>query len=213
MPQLLAKGAEACLYLESWYDYQVVRKHRIRKSYRLAQLDQALRSDRTIREARLLSAARQAGVWTPVIFSVIPEEATIIMEFIEGQRLKDVLSVLSATKRRRLFTQIGETVAKLHSSHISHGDLTTSNMILHPQGKICLVDFGLASVTQNPEDLGTDLHLLRRALLSAHYPQWEQCFTAFKKGYEQTYGSDANNVFHRIDVIESRGRYIAERVR
>lgn len=213
MSRLLAKGAEAHLYIEEWYGYQVIRKCRISKKYRVAQLDHALRYDRTIREARLLSAARQAGVRTPIIFNINPEAATIIMEYIEGDRLKELLPTLTSKKRQSLFNHIGEAVARLHQNSLCHGDLTTSNMIVHAKEKIYFVDFGLGSITQSIEEYGTDLHLLHRALISTHYNHWKECFEAFKKGYQRCYGKDAQAIFKKIQEIESRGRYITERMK
>lgn len=213
MSKLIAKGAEACLYLEDWYGYPVIRKHRLPKTYRLPQLDTTIRSERTLREARLLAAARRAGVATPIIFKIDPENATILMEYVDGQRLKELFSELSTTKRQNLFKKIGCAVARLHQHHIAHGDLTTSNILLRNRKLIYFIDFGLATITQSIEDFGTDLHLLRRALMSTHYSNWEDAYEAFKKGYQSIYGKSADAIFRKVSAIESRGRYIAERVR
>ncbi len=212
MSHLLAKGAEAHLYLEEWYGYQVIRKYRVPKRYRVVQIDHALRHERTIREARLLNAARQAGVSTPIIFNINSEDATIIMEYIEGDRLKELLLTLSPKKRKEIFNYVGEAVAKLHKSNICHGDLTTSNLIVHKE-QVYFVDFGLGSNTRSLEEYGTDLHLLRRALISTHYNCWKECFEAFKEGYQRIYGEAALTVFKKIMEIESRGRYITERIK
>ncbi|MFX1319036.1 MAG: KEOPS complex kinase/ATPase Bud32 [Promethearchaeota archaeon] len=213
MSQLLAKGAEATLYLEDFYGYPSVRKYRRPKPYRLPQLDAKLRTDRTIREARSLAAARQSGVATPVLFQVDLENATIIMEYIAGQRVKEQVPILKKAKRRRVFKKIGEAVARLHLHEMTHGDLTTSNLLLGPSHLIYFVDFGLSTVTNNIEDFGTDLHLLRRALLSTHHTHWEDCYKAVQEGYSETFGNRSNEVFRKVEAIESRGRYITERIR
>ncbi len=213
MSKLVAKGAEASLYLEDYYGHPVIRKHRRPKPYRLPQIDAKLRTDRTIREARLLASARHAGVATPIVYQIDVENATIIMEYIEGQRVKELIPELTKTKRQSLFKEIGKAVALLHQHEVTHGDLTTSNMIQSSPKVIYFIDFGLAGITQNIEDFGTDLHLLRRALLSTHYPHWEDCYSAFKEGYRTTFGKRTTDVFRKVDAIESRGRYITERIR
>lgn len=213
MSKCIAKGAEASLFLEDWYGHQVIRKHRLPKAYRFPELDLSIRNERTFREARLLSAARSAGVPTPIVFCVDPSTATIIMEYIPGQRLKELIPAVSKKQRRKLLQQVGMAVGKLHQHKLAHGDLTTSNLLLHTKKRIYFIDFGLASVTRNIEDYGTDLHLLRRALRSTHFPVWKDCFQAFTKGYEKTCGSKASAVFQKIRAIESRGRYITERIR
>jgi TP53 regulating kinase-like protein len=213
MSQLLAKGAEASLYLEDFYGYPSVRKYRRPKPYRLPRLDEKLRTDRTIREARLLAAARQSGVATPVLYQIDVKNATIVMEYIAGQRVKEQVPKLTKPKRHRLFTGIGEAIARLHLHEITHGDLTTSNMLLGPSQFVYFIDFGLATVTNSVEDFGTDLHLLRRALLSTHHTYWEDCYMAVQKGYRTTFGDGSDDVFRKVEAIESRGRYITERIR
>ncbi len=213
MSKLIAKGAEASLYLEEFYGRPAIRKHRRPKPYRLPQLDAKLRTDRTVREARLLSVARRAGVATPVLYQVDVDAATIIMEYIDGQRLKELVPELTKAKRRSLFQEIGKAIARLHQHEVTHGDLTTSNMLLLSPKLIYFIDFGLAAITQNIEDYGTDLHLLRRVLLSTHYTHWEDCYSAFQKGYRATFGEGSAKVFRKVEAIESRGRYITERIR
>ncbi|MFX1474556.1 MAG: KEOPS complex kinase/ATPase Bud32 [Promethearchaeota archaeon] len=213
MSVVLAKGAEAMLFLEQWYGIRVVRKHRIPKSYRVESLDKRLRHERTIREARTINVAKRAGVPTPIIYSVNLETATIIMEYIEANRLMEHLETLSSSKQQKVFKQIGKSVALLHHTHICHGDLTTSNMLLHTSGKVYFIDFGLATTTHSIEDYGTDIHLLRRALNSTHHTSWRECFNAFKDGYQNEYGRGASRIFRQVEAIESRGRYITERIR
>lgn len=213
MSKLIAKGAEASLYLDDFYGHPVIRKHRRPKAYRHPQIDTKLRLDRTIREARLLSVARRAGIATPIIYQIDVDSATIVMEYINGQRVKELLPQISKAKRRRLFHEIGKAIGQLHRHEVTHGDLTTSNMLQLSSKIIYFIDFGLATITQSIEDYGTDLHLLRRALLSTHYPHWEHCYRAFQEGYKLTFGERSSDVFRKVEAIESRGRYVTERIR
>ena len=91
------------------------------------------------------------------------------MEYIEGQQIKQMLNKASKAKRHDLCVKIGESIARLHSHGLIHGDLTTSNMILSPEGKIFFVDFGLGEKNIELEAKGVDLHLLKRALQSTHF--------------------------------------------
>ena len=126
----IGRGAEAVITLEEG----VVKKHRNAKSYRQPTLDERIRQERTLREARIMSDARRHGVLTPIICDVSRFE--LKMERIVGEKLKDVIN-------EELSEIVGETVGRLHRGGIVHGDLTTSNMIL-TRGKICLIDFGLS---------------------------------------------------------------------
>src|SRR5208337_1573411 len=140
---LFKKGAEASLYLADWHDRKVVVKVRIPKKYRPAALDEQIRSYRTVHEPQLMHEAKAAGVPTPLIYMVNVPEASITMEYVEGQQIKQLLNKAPQHKRQKLCIEIGKLIGKLHSHGLIHGDLTTSNMILSREGKIFFVDFGL----------------------------------------------------------------------
>jgi len=213
-PLLIKKGAEASLYLTEWHDRKVVMKRRLPKSYRPSTLDEAIRTYRTNHEPQLLHEAKKAGVPTPTIFLVDVNDATIIMDFIEGKQMKKLLGEVSKSERERLCIQIGELVGKLHEYGIIHGDLTTSNMILDAYGKIFFVDFGLGEKTKELEARGVDLQLMKRALKSTHFVFAEECFDAVVRGYAKVLGVEtAKSVLDKIGEIEKRGRYVTERRR
>src|SRR5512136_3424892 len=101
----IGRGAEAVITLEGG----VVKKWRIPKSYRLPELDEQIRQERTMREARITSEARRCGVPTPIIKDVLKFD--LRMEHVEGQKLKDVMNPA-------LSEQVGETVGRLHKAGI-----------------------------------------------------------------------------------------------
>ncbi len=211
-PTLLKKGAEASLFVADWHGRHVVIKSRLPKKYRPEKLDLAIRTYRTIHEPQLMIEAKKAGVPTPTVFQVDVENATIVMEFVEGKQLKQSLGALSPEEREDICCIIGESVGKLHHRGLVHGDLTTSNMILDSDGRIFLVDFGLGEKNSELEARGVDLHLLKRALQSTHYKFVEECFQGIVKGYTSVVGeAEAKGVLAKIREIERRGRYIDER--
>jgi len=209
---LIKKGAEASLYLEEWHGRKVIMKKRLPKKYRLPELDEAIKSQRTVREPQFLHMAKEAGVPTPTIFMVDVAEATIIMEFVEGKQVKQVLDKVSAEERTRLCRHIGRLIGRLHNSGLIHGDLTTSNMILTPHGNVVFMDFGLSERSKELEARGVDLHLMKRAFQSTHWRYVKKCFDAVMEGYSKTVGeTEAKNVLKKIREIARRGRYISER--
>lgn len=212
LPKLLKKGAEASLYLAEWHNRKVVMKRRLPKGYRPLKLDAEIRSYRTIHEPQLMSEAKKAEVPTPTIFLVDVKNSTIIMEFVEGEQIKQLIRCASETIRENLCVKIGQLIGKLHKYGIVHGDLTTSNMILDVEGKIFFVDFGLGEKTKELEARGVDLHLMKRALQSTHYQFAEECFNAVIHGYSEILGAKSTReVLDKIRGIEKRGRYVAER--
>lgn len=209
---LIKKGAEASLYLEEWHGRKVIMKRRLPKKYRLPELDEAIKSQRTVREPQFLHMAKEAGVPTPTIFMVDVAEATIIMEFVEGKQVKQVLDEVSAEERNSLCRHIGRLIGRLHNSGLIHGDLTTSNMILTPHGNVVFMDFGLSERSKELEARGVDIHLMQRALQSTHWRYAEKCFNAVMDGYGETVGeTEAENVLEKIREIARRGRYVSER--
>ncbi|NLD66517.1 MAG: Kae1-associated serine/threonine protein kinase [Crenarchaeota archaeon] len=209
---LLKKGAEASLYLIEWYGRKAIVKVREPKRYRPEALDNRIRSYRTIHEPQLIHEAKCAGVSTPLIYMVNVEEASIVMEYIEGPQIKKLLNTTNREKREILCNEIGKSVARLHNYGLIHGDLTTSNMIKSFQDKIVFVDFGLGEKNGELEAKGVDLHLLKRSMQSTHYRFWEQCFQNVLKGYTSVLGVKiSEKVYEKIKEIEKRGRYVEER--
>ncbi|WP_258084361.1 Kae1-associated kinase Bud32 [Thermococcus thermotolerans] len=214
--ELIKQGAEAKIYLADFEEFfgvdllpgeKVVIKHRIPKRYRIKEIDTKLRKERTVREARVLHRAKKFGVNCPYVYEVDMREMKIAMEFIDGERLKELLERLPMEERLRLCREIGRQIGRLHEAGIVHGDLTTSNMILR-DGKVYLIDFGLADFDSTLEARGVDLHLLKRAMESTHYTWFERGFEAVLGGYAEIRGEGAREEIEvKIEEIESRGRY------
>jgi TP53 regulating kinase-like protein len=212
LPMLIKKGAEANLYLVDFHGRKAVLKKRLPKGYRPKVLDEQIRDYRTIHEPQLMHEAKKAGVPTPLIFLVDRRNTTIVMEYIEGKQVKQLLDEVSKGERQSMCFRIGESIGKLHEYGMVHGDLTTSNFIQRPEGKIFFVDFGLGDKTRELEARGVDLHLMKRALQSTHYKFAEECFDSAVEGYSTVLGSEkSENVLDKIKEIERRGRYVAER--
>ncbi|MCW4004256.1 MAG: KEOPS complex kinase/ATPase Bud32 [Candidatus Bathyarchaeota archaeon] len=210
--KLLKKGAEASLYVVDWHGRKAVIKVRIPKRYRPDELDKQIRGYRTIHEPQLMHEAKTAGVATPLIYMVNVPESTIVMEFIEGEQVKQLLNKAAKAQRHDVCVKIGESIARLHQHGLIHGDLTTSNMILSCNGRVFFVDFGLGEKNTEIEARGVDLHLMKRALQSTHYKFWEECLQSVLCGYTSVLGVEmAEKVYEKIREIERRGRYVEER--
>jgi len=188
----LIRGAEAEVDLSG----DDVVKQRHKKGYRHPHLDQMLIRERTRAEARIISAARRAGVATPVIRDLTAD--SIIMEKVIGSELKYVLNRTTAE-------EAGSAVGRLHMAGIVHGDLTTSNMILRDE-KIVLIDFGLGQITSEIEARGVDLHVFFQTLEST-MADAEELKEAFLTGYRSSFPL-ADDAVEREHEIELRGRYL-----
>lgn len=188
------RGAEAVVLID---DDQTV-KVRPKKDYRIKELDERLRSERTRAEAKIMSEARRLGIPTPIIYDV--GRFDLVMETIHGEPLKDVIDADLARKA-------GVLVGKLHAGGIIHGDLTTSNMLVRG-GRIYLIDFGLAFWDEMLEARGVDVHVFYQTLVSSHRGH-EKLMNAFAEGYRSSF-TGADEVLERVREIEYRGRYKTE---
>ena len=205
---LVRKGAEASIFLEQWHGRQVVMKTRLPKRYRIDRLDSAIRLARTSHEAHLLHDSKRAGVPTPTVYQVDTATCTIIMEFVNGPRLKEALFRMDQSELRRTCALVGSLIGRLHSGGIVHGDLTTSNMILRDGGKLFFIDFGLSGYSSELEARGVDLLLMSRALKSTHFALHSKAFEAVVDGYRRTIGRDETEfALKKMHEIQMRGRY------
>jgi len=119
-PKIIQQGAEAIITLNK----NQITKHRLKKSYRIKELDEKLRFRRTKSESKILGKLKSI-INVPEVIST--DKENIILENIEGEKLSDSLEELDYKK---ICKELGETLTKLHDQDIVHGDLTTSNMIL-----------------------------------------------------------------------------------
>ena len=204
--KLIKQGAEAKLFLDKLDDHKIIIKDRIEKKYRIKQIDKKIRKSRTSLESNLLSEARRVGVLTPKVFDVDKQGHKIIMEFVDGKRIKELLNDSNQKNIEKISFDIGRMIGKLHSAGIIHGDLTTSNMIMKDD-KIYFIDFGLGFYSRKVEDQGTDLMLLQEALKSTHFKIIEISWGNIIKGYKKEY-TKANQVLEKLEEIEKRARYM-----
>ncbi|MFQ6107513.1 MAG: KEOPS complex kinase/ATPase Bud32 [Thermoplasmata archaeon] len=199
---LIKIGAEAQLRLITWKGRRAVEKYRIPKAYRLAQLDERLRSSRIRTEVKLMTEARSFGISVPIVYDVDVVENKIIMEHVDGKQAKEVIN--SGVEASDLCRRIGSITGTLHSNGIVHGDLTTSNMLVS-NGDVYLIDFSLGRKSREIENQGVDLHLLKEAFSSAHSERFH-LFRNVLSGYRENY-ERAEEVVERMAAIERRGRY------
>ncbi|MBY9005727.1 MAG: Kae1-associated serine/threonine protein kinase [Candidatus Lokiarchaeota archaeon] len=215
--KIFKKGAEASLYYGKWFNKDVIFKYRISKKYRLDIIDKKIRNSRTLNEARALIKIKNYGINVPCVYEIDPEESIITMDYIPGEKLKDLISILDIQKLEDYFKKVGIFIGILHQNGHIHGDITTSNILITPNKEVFLIDFGLHDYSDNIEDKSVDIHLLKRVLISSHGDYYKICFKAFLEGYRDCYNEssieECESIILNVDVIETRGRYIKKEER
>ncbi len=192
--KLIAKGAEADVYMGSLAGMQAVFKMRKPKAYRVKALDEAIRSTRTKKEARLLHAAKEAGAACPLVLSVSNYE--IGMTRMKGKLMRE----LDERKLAAVAPAVGTLLASLHEAGMTHGDFTPANIMVDGRS-VAVIDFGLGEFTHNDEELATDLLLMKKSVPARAYG-------AFLRTYCKARGSSVNATLARLEEIEKRGRYV-----
>lgn len=200
--ELITRGAEAEVWKGTWREREVIVKKRVKKGYRHPELDEKIRKMRIRKEGRLIIEARDAGVPVPIIYDIDMEDKRLIIEYFHGKRVMDCIEQNLDVNMEK----IGEYVGKFHDIGISHGDLTTSNILYDEDSdRYCFIDFSLGDKDTSMQYLGVDLHLLREALISVHDNALE-LFDEIVEGHSETC-SKHEKIMDWVKKIESRGRY------
>jgi len=111
-------------------------------------------SDRFQREARAIAALNHPNICH--IYDVGPNY--LVMELIEGESLQGPVSVERALDYAR---QLVDALEAAHEKGIVHRDLKPANIKITPEGKVKVLDFGLAKTSPSdgqpytPEDSPT----------------------------------------------------------
>ena len=102
---------------------------------------------RFLSEARTLARFdTEPGVVTVHDFFETNQTAYIIMEFLDGWDLSRVLKehLFPADEIFRLMEPVMNTLEKIHTANIIHRDISPDNLMLLPDGRLKLMDFGAA---------------------------------------------------------------------
>ncbi len=201
--ELIQQGAEAKIFLDK--EKNLIIKERIKKGYRINEIDHKIRKQRTKAEKKILKKASE------IINSPKPKEEDndykVIIPYIKGKKISESLENFEMKKQREIMREIGNQIAKLHNNNIIHGDLTTSNFIFNEEeNKTYTIDFGLGFISQKIEDKAVDLHLLKQALETKHSSNYQVFFEEFLEGYKKE-SKDFDKILQRLKALEKRGRY------
>jgi len=172
-----------------------VTKRRLAKSYRHPALDDRLRRERTVAEARLTSEARRHGVPTPLVEGIDTRTGTIRFERVGERELREAL-----TPER--VHEVGRLLARLHGAGIVHGDPTPRNVMIGAD-RTYLIDFGLGYHSGSVEDHAMDLHVFS-GTLSGLAADPGACREAFEAGYRSV---GPEETLSQLREIDRRGRY------
>ena len=206
--KVLHEGAEATVTAGSWMGKPAVLKARRPRGYRHPDLDRRLTRQRLSAEARVLGKLQSIGFPSPSIIDIDQSQAWILKSRIEGAPLYDHLK--SGSAGIESLQHLGALVRRLHEAEVSHGDLTTHNVVISIDGLPYLIDFGLSRQSPELEHLGLDLQVLNECLTASH-SSIVGGIEAVSEGYIEE-ESDTKNTWPAAQVVE-RFQKITSRVR
>jgi len=206
--EVLHEGAEATVTEGFWLGRKAVLKSRRPRSYRHPDLDRRLTKQRLSVEARVLSKLSISGFPCPSIIHLDQQNSLILMTKVDGMPLYDSLKSGDASSNE--LRDLGSLIRRLHIHGVSHGDLTTHNVMISEDGILFLIDFGLSRQSPELEHMGLDLQVLNECLGSSHSTIFNGIETVCE-GYLSEGGfsnsESADIVIDRFKKITSRVRY------
>ena len=111
-----------------------------------------------LEEARRVARLDHPNVCTILDAEVVEGVPAIVMEFLPGRTLADLIGLreLTVTQTRLLAAQVLSGLAASHARTIVHGDLKPANVMLDLAGNAKLLDFGIARQPQKANAEETD---------------------------------------------------------
>lgn len=135
---------------------------RLGRTVALKMLHQGLGADseshrRLEKEARTASALNHPAIATLHDIENQGEATFLVYEYVKGKTLRELhnAGTLSLADLLSIFISIAEGLTVAHEAHIIHRDLKPENVMFAEDGRVKILDFGLAKVVRSPLELSS----------------------------------------------------------
>jgi eukaryotic-like serine/threonine-protein kinase len=132
---------------------------------------------RFARERRLLARLQHPGIAQLLDAGVdATHGAFLVLEYVEGETLTQHVRErqLGVTQRVALLIEIAQAVQAAHAQLVVHRDLKPANVLVSPQGRPKLLDFGIATLLDQEGTEQTQITRLAGARMTPAYAAPEQ---------------------------------------
>ena len=125
--------------------------------------------ERFMNEAKMMASFQHTNITKIIDFEETDTFLAIIMEYLEGQDLSELIdsgAKLSENEITSIFEQTLSAFQYAHEKGVIHRDIKPSNIYLLPNGKVKILDFGIAKLfgqgnekTQAGTQMGTPIYM------------------------------------------------------
>jgi serine/threonine protein kinase len=165
-------------------------------SQAVGHIDFAYFKNKFLDEAKKLANFDHPNIVKVLEYFEANNTAYMVMEFVEGKNLKDYVverNRLNEQEALSLFTQLLDATKAIHSKNYLHRDIKPDNVLITPENKAVLIDFGTAKFHDEKSD---NSHTSTLILLSHGYAPPEQYSNEHeKKKYTDIYALGATLYF------------------
>ena len=113
---------------------------------------------RFLREAKTASKLQHPNITTIYEFGVKDELRYLVMEFVEGKTLKEMLKngPLPIRQTLEIAIQVADAMSLADEKAIIHRDIKSENIMLTDRGQVKVLDFGLAKLMEKAGEQARD---------------------------------------------------------
>ena len=113
-------------------------------------------------EAQAAAALNHPNIATIHAIEEIDDEMFIVMEYIEGRELRDIVGAQHAVPLPDVLNYASQIASGLQAAHkkgVTHRDIKSANIMITNEGQVKIMDFGLAKLAHRSKltQLGTTL--------------------------------------------------------
>ncbi|MDP1675265.1 MAG: protein kinase [Bacteroidota bacterium] len=105
-----------------------------------------LDKSRLLQEAKAAASLNHPNVCSVIDIQEFDGRQFIVMEYVEGSTLREKLPIQKVQDGLQYAIQIGEALQAAHAKGIVHRDVKSENIMLSSDGRIKVMDFGLAKL-------------------------------------------------------------------
>ena len=127
----------------------------------------------------------------------------IAMEFVDGKTLDQLIgkSGLALRDTLKYAIQVADALSRAHAAGIVHRDLKPANIIVGEDGRVKLLDFGLAKLTETPVNAGNDSEADTVAMIVREVVQTEEGAIVGTVAYMSPEQAEGRKVDARSDIF------------